>query len=366
MIPFADFKAQYASLEPEIRAAVDEVLTSGWYILGPQVTAFEHEFGTYQGVSHVLGVASGTEAIQLALMALEIGPGDEVIVPANTCVPTVCGIVATGARPIVADVTEETLTLDPRSVETRITRATRAVVPVHLYGHPCDMDPILALARDRGLAVVEDCAQAHGALYKGRKCGTLGDAAAFSFYPTKNLGAYGDGGAVVTNDGDVAERVRRMRNYGEERRYHHTELGINSRLDEIQAAILRVKLRHLDHWNARRKLWAEKYLHDISSPVIELPPHASWALHAWHLFVVRTQGRDALQEHLRNAGVQTLIHYPIPIHLQEAHRGRVGASAGDLPVAEKACATVLSLPLYPELPECAIERITQAVHEFRP
>ena len=364
MIPFADFKAQYAAIRTEIRQAIDGVLESGWYILGEQGRAFEEEFAAYLGSAHAMGVGSGTDAIQLALMALGIGPGDEVIIPANTCMPTICGIMAAGARPVAADVSEATLTLDPASVETKLTSATKALVPVHLYGHPCDMDALNALAQSGGLVVVEDCAQAHGAMYKRKKCGMLAHAAAFSFYPTKNLGAYGDGGAVVTSDPDTAERVRSMRNYGEDRRYHHNRPGINSRLDELQAAILRVKLRYVDTWNTRRKELAAKYLNALADAEVTLPFVAPWATPSWHLFAVRSKHRDALQGHLKEKGIQTLIHYPIPVHLQEACREIMQANAGDLPIAEAACRQVLSLPLYPELPGESVERVINAVLEF--
>ena len=364
MIPFADFKAQYAAIQTEIRQAVDGVLESGWYVLGNQGRTFEAEFAAYLGCAHALGVGSGTDAIQLALMALGIGPGDEVIAPANTCAPTICGIMATGAQPVAADVTDDTLTLDPASVEAKLTSATKALVPVHLYGHPCDMDALSAIAQSRGLVVVEDCAQAHGAMHKAKKCGTLAHAAAFSFYPTKNLGAYGDGGAVVTNDAAVAHRVRSLRNYGEDRRCHPSLPGINSRLDELQAAILRVKLRYLDAWNTRRKELADKYLRALSGAEVTLPTVAAWATPSWHIFAVRSKHRNALQAHLHEKGIQTLMHYPVPIHLQEAFRGMVNAKDRDLPTAEAACREVLSLPLYPELPDTSAEQVIDAVLEF--
>ena len=365
MIPYVELKTQFTKIEGEIRAAIDAVLESGWFILGEQVRAFEAEFATYLGLAHAAGVASGTDAIHLALRALGVGSGDEVITVPNTCVPTLCGVVATGATPVLADVDPGTLTLDPQALRSALTPKTRAIVPVHLYGHPCDMDPIMEIARAHNLAVVEDCAQAHGSLYKDAKCGSFGDAAAFSFYPSKNLGAYGDGGAVVTARADVAERVRMLRNYGEERRYHHAIEGVNSRLDEMQAAILRVKLKHLDEWNSARRLRADAYRAELADGGITLIDEADWARSNYHLFVVRSGNRDALQEHLKEHGVGTYIHYPIPIHLQHAYTG-LGYRKGDFPISEEACDRVLSLPMYPELPMDAIPRIARCIAAFNP
>jgi len=363
MIPYVELKTQFADIEGEIRAAIDAVLASGWFILGEHVREFEREFAAYHGVPHAVGVASGTDAIHLALRALGVGPGDEVVTVPNTCVPTVCGIAATGATPKFADVGPDTLTMDPESLRSAITNKTRAAVPVHLYGHPCDMDPILEIARAHDLAVVEDCAQAHGALYKGSKCGSFGDAAAFSFYPSKNLGAYGDGGAVVTSRDDVTERVRMLRNYGEERRYHHSIEGVNSRLDEMQAAILRVKLKHLDAWNAARRARADSYRSELANAGVTPTMEAGWARSNYHLFVVRSPQRDALQEHLKNAEIGTFIHYPIPIHVQVAYR-RLGYRKGEFPVSEEACDRVLSLPMYPELPLDVIPEIARSIAAF--
>ena len=363
MIPFAELKPQYLAIKNAIDAAVAEVFDSGWFILGKQCAAFEEEFAAYHGGGHAVGCASGTDAIHLALRAVGVKPGDEVITAANTCVPTVCGIAASGARPVFADVSENTLTLDPESLRRAITPRTRAVVPVHLYGHACDMDTILDVARTHEINVVEDCAQAHGALYKGKTCGTFGDAAAFSFYPSKNLGAYGDGGAVLTHDADVAQRVRMLRNYGEESRYRSVTEGFNSRLDEIQAAILRVKLRHLDAWNAARRERADRYGSALRDCAVTLPREAEWATSNYHLFVVRSPERDALREHLQHAGVGTQIHYPTPLHLQPAY-AHLGYRKGDFPVSERACNEVLSLPMYPELPMHTVEQIARAVIGF--
>lgn len=366
MIQFGDLALQVKSIEGEIRSVVDRVLARGWFILGEETRQFEEEFAAYLGARFAVGVASGTDAIHLALRAVGVRPGDEVITVANTCVPTVCGIIASGATPRLVDIDAGTMSMDIRNLESAITLHTRAVVPVHLYGHPCHMDPILAIARRHGLKVVEDCAQAHGSMYKGRKCGTFGDAAAFSFYPSKNLGAFGDGGAVVTSDPEVARQARLLRNYGEERRYYHTSPGFNSRLDEIQSAVLRVKLRYLDAWNVARRERAATYARALSECAhLRLPDEAEYAESNYHLFVVRSTERDAIREHLRKNEIVTLIHYPIPIHLQEAYKP-MGYREGDFPDSERACGEVLSLPLYPELPLSAIERIADCINEFRP
>ena len=365
MIPFLDFKTQVAGLRGELMAALGDVLDRGWFILGEEVAAFEKEFAAALGARHGVGVASGTEAIQLALTALGVRPGDDVITQANTCVPTVCGIIAAGARPVLADIDPATTTLDPAALERALTPRTRAIVPVHLYGHPCAMDPIMAFAESRGLAVVEDCAQATGALYRGRACGTLGHAAAFSFYPTKNLGAFGDGGAVLTRDDAVAAELRMLRNYGEEKRYLHTRTGINSRLDEMQAAILRVKLKHLERWNAARRERGARYTARLQGLPVTTPTEAPDVQHAYHLYVIRSAWRDALREHLAAQGIGTLIHYPIPIHRQPAYADLPWPADG-FPHAERACDEVLSLPLYPELPLAAIDQVADAIASFKP
>jgi dTDP-4-amino-4,6-dideoxygalactose transaminase len=365
MIPFAQLKTQFESIEDEVRAAIDEVLKSCWYIMGNQMRGFEEEFAAYTGTSHCLGVASGTDAITLALKAVGVTVGDEVVTVANTCIPTLCGVSATGASPVLVDITPATLTMDPSRIESAITERTKAIVPVHLYGHPCDMDSIMEVAQQHGLAVVEDCAQAHGTEYRGRRCGSLGDAAAFSFYPSKNLGAYGDGGAVVTNNEAIAENVRMLRNYGEERRYYHTVKGGNSRLDELQAAILRVKLKHLDEWNKARRIRAEEYCNRLRTFPLRLPLEAKWAKHIYHLFVIRVARRDDLMAHLKERGIGTLIHYPVPIHLQQAYAD-LGHKPGDFPRAEEACNEVLSLPMYPEMTLSDIGQVAEAIADFRP
>lgn len=367
MIPFVELKTQYGRIESEVTAAVQNVLANGPYIFGPEVTAFEEEFAAYTGTNHAVGVGSGTDAIHLALRAAGVRPGDEVIAPANTCVPTVAGIALTGARPVLADIDPATCTLDPAAAEAAITPRTRAIVPVHMYGHPCDMAPLLAVAERHGVAIVEDCAHAHGAEYllngAWRECGTLGVAAAWSFYPTKNLGAYGDAGAVTTNDDTVAHALRMLRNYGEETRYRHTSAGVNSRLDAVQAAILRVKLQYLDAWNGARQERAAEYLALLKHAPVRLPFEASWAHHVFHLFVIRCKRRDALQAFLKERDILTLLHYPVPIHLQGAYAD-LGYGRGDFPEAEKACDEVLSLPMYPELPREHVEQVAQAVIDF--
>lgn len=363
MIPFFELDRQFRAIEPELRAAMDRVLARAWFILGEEGRAFEQEFAAYLGVAHVAGVGSGTSALHLALVAVGVKPGDDVVIPANTCVPTAAGVASAGARPVPADIDPDTCTLDPQALARAITPRTTAIVPVHLYGHPCDMDPILDIAREHGLFVVEDCAQAHGAAYKGRKCGTYGDAAAFSFYPTKNLGAFGDAGAVATNDPDVNERVRLLRNHGERERYFHTIEGVNSRLDELQAAVLRAKLPHLDQWNEARRERAHAYEQGLAGLALTLPFEATWAQHNFHLYAVRTPHRDALRAFLAQHGIAALMHYPTPIHLQKAYRG-LGFREGAFPHAEQACRETLSLPLYPELPLSAVETVCDAATRF--
>ncbi len=360
MIPFLEFKAQFRAIEDEVRAAVNEVLESGWYVLGKQLEAFEKAFADYLGVRHVVGVASGTDAIHLALRAAGVAPGGEVLSVANTCVPTVAAICAASAKPRLVDVSPETLTMDAAKLDAAIGRQTQAILPVHLYGHPCDMDPILEVARAHNIPVIEDCAQAHGAEYRGRRCGTFGLAAAFSFYPTKNLGAYGDAGAVATDDDDVAQRLRQLRNYGEDRRYYHGCQGFNSRLDEMQAAVLRVKLRHLDDWTQARRKRAQAYRERLANTPLLLPPDAEWARQNYHLFAVRSPERDAIAAHLKRADIGVLMHYPVPIHLQPGYAD-LGYAQGAFPVAERACNEVFSLPLYPELSFEDLGRVCQAL-----
>lgn len=315
------------------------------------------------GVSHIAGVASGTDAIEIALRALGVGPGDEVIAPANTCVPTIAGITASGAQPVLADIDLETYAIDPASIRRALTARTKAIVPVHLYGHPCDVDAIQHVIAGRDVVIMEDCAQAHGATYKGRPCGTLGAAAAFSFYPSKNLGALGDAGAVVTRDEAALGRVRELRNYGQRDRYTSVSEGVNSRLDEIQAAVLRVLLAHLDESNATRREQAHRYASALADTPLTLPVEAPFTRHAYHLYVVRTPDRDVFRAHLERQGVQTQVHYPLPVHLQPAY-ARLGYAKGTFPKAERACNEVVSLPLNPGLTQSDQSRIIDAVHGF--
>lgn len=363
MIPFMELKSQIENIEPEILKAIERVLYSGWFILGKEGENFEKDFAEYIGTSQAIGVNSGTDAIHIALRSCGIRDNDEVIVPANTCAPTLCGILASGARPVLCDIDPETMLIDPEKLEEACSHYTRAIVPVHLYGHACDMQAIMNLAHDRDILVIEDCAQAHGTRYKGKLCGTFGEAAAFSFYPSKNLGAYGDGGAIVTNNDTIAEQARELRNYGETARYHHSIPGFNSRLDELQAAILRVKLPYLDSWNEMRRKKAQLYRTLLQNVPITLPPEQPHIFSTYHLFVIRTPHRDALQQYLWGKGIQTLLHYPVPIHKQDAFRF-LGYKEGDFPHSERACDEVLSLPLYPELSEDTIKKIAATIQEF--
>ena len=353
-IAFNDLRPQYAALRAELDAAVARVLERGWFILGPELEAFEAEFAAYCGARHAVGVGSGTDALHLALRACGVGPGDEVITVAFTAVPTINAISLAGARPVFVDVDPATRTMDPAQVEAALTPRTRALLPVHLYGHAADMAPLQAIAQRHGLWLIEDAAQAHGTTYRGQRTGTLGHLAAFSFYPTKNLGAYGDAGAVVTNDDALAARLRLLRNYGQTDRYHHQIEGVNSRLDEVQAAILRVKLRHLDAWNAARRERAARYSAALAG--LTTPREASWTHHTYHLYVVEVPQRTRVQQALSEAGIGTLVHYPVPAHLQPAY-AHLGVARGTLPVSERLGDTVLSLPLYPELPLEQVDRV---------
>jgi dTDP-4-amino-4,6-dideoxygalactose transaminase len=362
-VPFLDLKSVYAEIGDELNEAVARVVSSGWYLIGQELTAFEREFAEYVGVKHCIGVANGLEAMQLALLAKGIGAGDEVIVPSNTYIATWLAVSYAGAVPIPVEPVEHTFNLDPARIEAAITPRTRAILPVHLYGQPADMDPICAIAREYGLWVLEDAAQGHGARYKGRQVGSLGDAAAWSFYPTKNLGALGDAGALTTDDDDLADAVRVLRNYGSRVRYVAEVRGYNSRLDEIQAAVLRVKLRHLDTWNERRRAIAARYLAGLCGTAVNLPCVPSWADPAWHLFVVRSPHRDKLQQALQETGIGTIVHYPIPPHRQEAYQD-LGYSEGDFPLAEAIHREVLSLPLGPQLDDKAVTSVIEAINEF--
>lgn len=360
-IPFLDLKAPYLELKDELDSTYRRVMESGWYVLGQEVEAFESEFATYCGAKHCIGVGNGLEALHLIVRAYGIGSGDEVIVPANTYIATWLAVTHAGATPIPVEPVENTYNIDPSRIEQAITPNTKAIMVVHLYGQPADMDPINALAQKYGLKVIEDCAQAHGARYKGDRIGSLGDAAGFSFYPGKNLGALGDGGAVVTNDSDLADRIRILGNYGSKIKYCNEIVGFNSRLDELQAAFLRVKLSRLDDWNSRRNQITTCYLKALSSQQGLVLPHVpEWAEPVWHLFVVRYAQRDALEKLLSDEGVSTMIHYPIPPHLQSAYKS-LSYGEGSFPLTEKIHNEVLSLPISPSLSLSDRDQVVKAV-----
>jgi dTDP-4-amino-4,6-dideoxygalactose transaminase len=359
-VPFLDLKRHVSAIRDELDRAVAGVLDGGQFVFGGPLDDFEAAFAAYCGASDAIGVASGTEAITIALQAVGVGEGDEVITVANTCVPTVTGIEAAGATAVLTDPDETTYTLDVSTLDALVTERTRAIVPVHLYGQCADLDPILELARSRDLKVVEDVAQAVGADYRGRRAGSIGDAAAFSFYPTKNLGALGDGGAVVTNDAGTAERARLLRNYGEQSKYDSVRRGWNSRLDTMQAAILHAKLRHLDAWTERRRELAARYDDGLAGTAVVTPATAPERRHVYHLYVVRVADRDAVQEKLRAEGVGTLIHYPKPVHRHPAYEG-LAATDGRLATSERLSGEILSLPLYPELEDAEVDAVIEAV-----
>ena len=359
-IPFLDLSAAYRELQSEIDAAVSRSLASGFYIGGPEVEAFEHEFAAYTQAQHCVGVANGLDALHLALRAMEVGPGDEVIVPSNTYIATWLAVSQCGATPVPVEPDARTYNIDPALIEAAITPRTKVILPVHLYGQAADMDPILAIARKHGLRVLEDGAQAHGARYKGQRVGAHGDAVTWSFYPGKNLGAMGDGGAVTTNDLQIADRIRLLRNYGSRVRYVNEVPGYNSRLDPIQAAILRVKLAHLETWNNRRSEVAQGYQQGFANCGLTLPYVPDWAEPVWHLYVVQHPMRDALQKALTDAGVGTLIHYPIPPHLQQAYAD-ANFAVGAFPLAERMANKVISLPMGPATSAADVSAVMQAV-----
>lgn len=360
MIPFLDLKSPHIDLREQLCRAFEEVLDSGNFIQGRQLQAFEAEYASYCGAKHCVGVGNGLEALHLILRAYGIGEGDEVIVPSNTYIATWLAVSYAGATPIPVEPVDRTYNIDPELVERAITPRTKAIMAVHLYGQPADMDPLRAMAAERGIRIVEDAAQAQGAHYKGRIVGSLGDAAGHSFYPGKNLGALGDGGAVTTDDADLADKIRCLRNYGSRVKYHNEVKGFNSRLDEMQAALLRVKLRKLDEWNGLRCDLARAYLSGLPSEDLILPFVPEWADPVWHLFVVRHPKRDQLQKGLEEAGVATMIHYPIPPHLQPAYK-EMGAAAGSYQVSEAMHREVLSLPLWPGMPAADLEAVMAAV-----
>jgi dTDP-4-amino-4,6-dideoxygalactose transaminase len=347
MISFIDLRREYPEIKGEIGQAIQRVLESGWFILGEELKRFEKEFSSYIGVKYGIGVNSGSDALYLAIKTLGIGIGDEVVTVSHTFISTVDAIVRNGAKPVFVDIDPETYTMDVSQIEKKITERTKAIIPVHLYGHPADMDPIMEITEKYGLYVIEDASQAHGAEYKGRKVGSIGHVACFSFYPTKNLGAYGDAGMIVTNNEELAEKLRIIRNYGSSKKYHHDFVGVNSRLDEIQAAVLRVKLKYLDEWNERRRKIAKLYNELLEDTDVTTPTEKEWAKHVYHLYVIRHEKRDELQQCLLKNRIQVQIHYPIPVHRQKAYLV-LGHKIG-LPITEKICDEILSLPMHPWL-----------------
>lgn len=359
-VPFLDLKSTYLELQPEIDEAVQRVLQSGTYIGGTEVEAFENAFADFCGARHIVGVANGLDALKLALLALDVGPGDEVIVPSHTFIATWLAVSQCGATPVPVEPTAEGFNIDPQRVAACITPKTKGIIPVHLYGEPADLDPLIDIAERHGLFVLEDAAQAHGAVYRGRRIGSHGHAVAWSFYPGKNLGAFGDGGAVSTQDEALARRIRMLGNYGSRTKYVNDAIGYNSRLDPLQAAILRAKLPRLDEWNARRHAIAERYNQALGALLPTPAARQERQGHAWHLYVVRHPNRDRLQRQLAVAGVTTLIHYPCPPHLQEAYAS-LGLGAGYFPLAEQYAATVLSLPIGPHLSPVQVDHVIETV-----
>ena len=359
-VPFLDLKAQYRSIKTEIDAAVLAVLESAQFVLGDEVAAFEREFAAYCGAAQGIAVNTGTSALHLALLAAGVGPGDEVVTVSHTFVATVAAIRYTGARAVFVDIDPASFTMDPALLERAITPRTKAIIPVHLYGHPADLDPIMEVARRHHLIVIEDAAQAHGAKYKGRPVGSIGDLACFSFYPGKNLGAYGEGGMVVTGNERWAQTIRMLRDWGQDRKYHHVLAGFNYRMEGIQGAVLRVKLRHLEKWTEARRAHAKRYQQILEGCGVGIPSEAGWARHVWHVFAVRTADREGLMKALGERGVQTAIHYPVPVHLQPAYTDPawgVGAFAH----SEKAASEVMSLPMFPEMSEEHLQSVADAL-----
>ena len=363
-VPFVSFLPMERELDHEFREAFDRVFTRSWYIGGEEDKSFESAFANYSGTKYCVGVGNGLDALMLALKALEIGAGDEVIVPANTFIATALAVTYAGARPVLVDPDSRTFNIDPDKIEAAITDRTKAIMPVHLYGQACDMDPIMEIAGKYGLKVVEDCAQAHGATYKGRKIGTFGDAAGFSFYPGKNLGALGDAGATVTNNAELADKVRALGNYGSDYKYHHIYKGSNSRLDELQAAFLDVKLPHLERMNTERRRIANRYLNEISNENVILPYVPDYTVPVWHVFGIKCKNRPELEKHLNEKGIGTNKHYPIPVHLQECYKD-LGYREGDFPVAEEISRTELSIPMYYGMTDEEIEYVIDAINSFQ-
>ncbi len=363
-IPFVSFLPMERELEADLRCAFDRVFRSSWYIEGKEDEAFENSFAKYCGTKHCIGVGNGLDALILILKSLEIGEGDEVIVPSNTYIATALAVTYVGATPVFVEPKLSTFDIDVDLIESAITSNTKAIMPVHLYGQPCDMDPIMKISEKNGLKIIEDCAQAHGATYKGQKVGTFGVAAGFSFYPGKNLGALGDAGAVVTNNEDLAAKIRALGNYGSDYKYHHIYKGNNSRLDEFQAAFLSAKLPILDKMNTERRRIANRYLDEISNPKIVLPIVPEYAVPVWHIFGIRCNERDLLEEYLKNKGISTNKHYPIPMHLQECYKD-LGFVEGDYPIAEEISKTELSLPMYYGMSDEEISYVIDALNEWQ-
>jgi dTDP-4-amino-4,6-dideoxygalactose transaminase len=360
-VPFLDLKAQYQSIHTELDAAIREVMESSAFAGGPFVERFETEFARFCGCHHAVGVGSGTDALWLTLLALGIDQGDEVITVANTFIATAEAISFCGARPILVDVDQSTYTMDPDQLEKSITDRTRAIIPVHLFGQMADMGPIMEIARSRGVPVIEDACQAHGAEYQGRRAGSIGLAAAFSFYPGKNLGACGEAGAIVTNDSEIAKKVRILRDHGQEKKYVHAVVGWNARMDGIQGAILSAKLKHIEEWNERRRRNARKYSELLTGvPGVILPTEADGNRHVYHVYAIRVQGRDSLMTRLREEGVNCAIHYPVPIHLQKAY-DNLRLQKGSLPISERCAEEFLSLPMFPELTQTGMEYVSDAI-----
>lgn len=362
-VPFVDLRAQYRAIADEVRPRVEAVMANADFILGQDVTSFEEEFAAYCGVSYGIGLDSGTSALDLSLRACDVGEGDEVITAANTFFATAAAITYVGAKPILADTNPLTYNIDVSHLEDALSERTRAIIPVHLCGQLADMDPIMELAERKGLWVIEDACQAHGARYRGRRAGSMGHVACFSFYPSKNLGGYGDGGMIVTNDEKIAKRVQMLRDYGQRQKYHHLIVGYNRRLDTLQAAVLRVKLRHLDEWNEARRRHAYLYNRLLEDTSVTPPFNPEYSEHVYYLYVVQSERRDELREWLGSKGIATGIHYPVPIHLQPAY-AHLSHSEDDFPVAEAYARRALSLPMFPELTKEQIECVAEAIHQF--
>jgi dTDP-4-amino-4,6-dideoxygalactose transaminase len=361
-VPLLDLKREYQEIKKEINEAVFRILKRGWFILGEELEKFEEEFAQYLGVKHVVGVGSGTDALHLALLATGIGLGDEVITPSHTFIATVLAIYWVGAKPVLVDIDSQTYNLDPQEIEKKITSKTKAILPVHLYGYPCEMDKIQKIAKKHRLMIIEDACQAHGSIYKGRKLGTFGEANCFSFYPSKNLGAYGDGGAVATNNEEIYRKILLLRNYGQKEKYVFQTKGFNSRLDEIQAAVLRVKIKHLKDWNKKRRQLAEVYRRElIGLPLILPPKDTKNGQSNYYVFVIRTEKRDELLKYLAENGVTTLIHYPVPIHCQESCSE---LSNEKLPITEMVAKQVISLPIFPQMTSKEVKYVGKKIKEF--